>query len=113
VKRDWAKIQDALKERGEPADSVRFAHCNFTYLVETSDRQEALDVQKEFFTQVMGTHRTYEHLQESYLLGSLDEIVERLVDLKDAGMEYLVLGPTSDDPAQLDLIEKHVVPALS
>jgi hypothetical protein len=62
---------------------------------------------------VMGTHRSFEHLQESYLLGSLDEIVERLVDLKDAGLEYMVLGPTSDDPAQLDLIEKHVVPALA
>lgn len=113
VKRDWAKIQAALKERGRPADDVRFAHCNFTYLVETSDRQKALEIQEPFFKQVMGTHRTYEHLQESYLLGSLDEILERLVDLKDAGMEYMVLGPTSDDPAQLELIEKHVVPALS
>lgn len=113
VKRDWAKIQDALQERGEPAESVRFAHCNFTYVVETSDREKALDIQREFFLQVMGTHRTYEHLQESYLLGSLDEILARLVDLKDAGMEYMVLGPTSDEPAQLDLIEKHVVPALS
>jgi alkanesulfonate monooxygenase len=113
VKRDWAKIQAALKERGRPADDVRFAHCNFTYLVETSDRQKALEIQEPFFKQVMGTHRTYEHLQESYLLGSMDEILERLVDLKDAGMEYMVLGPTSDDPAQLELIEKHVVPALS
>jgi alkanesulfonate monooxygenase SsuD/methylene tetrahydromethanopterin reductase-like flavin-dependent oxidoreductase (luciferase family) len=113
VKRDWAKIQDALRERDQPEDSVRFAHCNFTYLVETSDRQEALEVQRKYFLEVMGTHRTFEHLQESYLLGSLDEILARLVDLKDAGMEYMVLGPTSDDPAQLDLIEKHVVPALS
>jgi alkanesulfonate monooxygenase len=113
VKRDWAKIQQALADRGRPADSVRFGHCNFTYLVETSDRQQALDVQRKFFGEVMGDHRSFEHLQESYLLGSLDEILARLVDLKDAGMEYIVLGPTSDDPGQLDLIEKHVVPALS
>jgi alkanesulfonate monooxygenase SsuD/methylene tetrahydromethanopterin reductase-like flavin-dependent oxidoreductase (luciferase family) len=113
VKRDWQKIQDALRERGRPADSVRFAHCNFTYLVETGDRQKALDVQRDYFMEVMGTHRTFEHLQESYLLGSLDEILERLVDLKDAGMDYMVLGPTSDDPDQLELIEKHVVPALA
>jgi alkanesulfonate monooxygenase SsuD/methylene tetrahydromethanopterin reductase-like flavin-dependent oxidoreductase (luciferase family) len=113
VKRDWQKIQDALAERGRPASGVKFAHCNFTHLVETSDRQAALEVQRDYFMQVMGTHRSFEHLQESYLLGSLDEIVERLVDLKDAGLEYMVLGPTSDDPAQLDLIEKHVVPALA
>jgi alkanesulfonate monooxygenase len=113
VKRDWEKIQQGLKDSGRPADDVRFAHCNFTYLVETSNREEALAIQKEYFLQVMGTHRTYEHLQGSYLLGSLDEILERLVDLKEAGMEYMVFGPTSDDPAQLDLIEKHVVPALA
>jgi alkanesulfonate monooxygenase SsuD/methylene tetrahydromethanopterin reductase-like flavin-dependent oxidoreductase (luciferase family) len=113
VKRDWGKIQDALRQRGRPPESVRFAHCNFTYLVETSDRAEALEAQRGHFMEVMGTHRTFEHLQESYLLGSLDEILERLVDLKEAGMDYMVLGPTSDDPAQLDLIEKHVVPALA
>jgi alkanesulfonate monooxygenase len=113
VKSDWAKIQAALAERDMAPDSVRFGHCNFTYLVETSDREKALEVQRGYFEQVMGTHRTFEHLQESYLLGSLDEIVDRLVDLKDAGMEYIVLGPTSDEPEQLDLINKHVVPALS
>ena len=113
VKSDWALIQDAVKERGLPEDSVRFAHCNFTYLVETSNRQEALEAQRPYFMEVMGTHRSFEHLQESYLLGSLDEIIARIVDLKDAGLEYLVLGPTSDDPAQLNLIEKHVVPAVS
>ena len=113
VKTDWALIQEAVRERGMPEASVRFAHCNFTYLVETSDREEALEAQRPYFLEVMGTHRTFEHLQESYLLGSLDEILERIVDLKDAGLEYLVLGPTSDDHAQLELIEKHVVPAVS
>ncbi len=112
VKRDWARIQDALKERGRRPEEVKFGHCNFTYLVETSDRDEALQIQREFFLQVMGTHRSFEHLQESYLLGSLDEILARLVDLKEAGMEYLVLGPTSDDPKQLELVDKHVLPAL-
>jgi alkanesulfonate monooxygenase SsuD/methylene tetrahydromethanopterin reductase-like flavin-dependent oxidoreductase (luciferase family) len=113
VKRDWELIQAALAERGRAPDSLRFAHCNFTYLVETSDREAALEAQRRPFLEVMGTHRSFEHLQESYLLGSLDDIIERLVDLKDAGVEYLVLGPTSDEHEQLDLIEKHLVPALA
>jgi alkanesulfonate monooxygenase SsuD/methylene tetrahydromethanopterin reductase-like flavin-dependent oxidoreductase (luciferase family) len=112
VKRDWATIQAALNERSMAPNSVRFAHCNFTYLVETSDRRKALEIQRKQFGQVIGD-RTFEDLQQSYLLGSLDDIIERLVDLKDAGMEYLVLGPRSDDPKQLDLIAKHVKPALS
>ena len=113
IKRDWAEIQAALAGRGLPAESIGFAHCNFIYLVETSDREAALEAQRPYFLEVMGTHRPWEQLQQSYLLGSLEDILGRLVDLKDAGVEYLVLGPTSDDPAQLDLIEKHIVPALA
>ncbi|HZQ65197.1 MAG TPA: TIGR03619 family F420-dependent LLM class oxidoreductase [Gaiellaceae bacterium] len=113
IRRDWEKIQAALAERGRPADSVRFAHCNFVYLVETSDREQALEAQKPYFLEVMGTHRPWEQLQQSYLLGSLDEILARLVELKEMGVEYLVLAPTSDEPEQLELIEKHVRPALA
>lgn len=113
VKRDWATIQAALAERGRAPDSIRFAHCNFVYLVETSDREKALEVQRRYFLEVMGTHRPFEQLQQSYLLGSLDDILARLVDLKEAGVEYLVLGPVSDGHEQLDLIEKHLAPALA
>jgi alkanesulfonate monooxygenase SsuD/methylene tetrahydromethanopterin reductase-like flavin-dependent oxidoreductase (luciferase family) len=113
IRRDWAKIQAALAERGRPGSSIRFAHCNFVHLVETSDREQALEAQKPYFLEVMGTHRPWEQLQQSYLIGSLDEILARLVDLKEMGVEYLVLGPTSDDLGQLDLIAKHVEPALA
>jgi hypothetical protein len=61
----------------------------------------------------MGTHRPWEQLQQSYLLGSLDDILGRLVELKELGVEYLVLGPTSDSLEQLELIRKHVEPALA
>lgn len=113
VKGDWAQIQAALETEGRPADSLLFGHTNFTYVVDTADREKALEVQRPFFEDVMGTHRSYEHLQECYLLGSVDDIVARLKDLEGAGMEYAVLGPTSDDLSQLDLIAERIVPAFS
>jgi len=113
IKQDWAKIQAALAERGRAPDSVRFAHCNFLYLVETSDREQALEAQQPHFLEVMGTHRPWEQLQQSYLLGSLDDVLARLAELKELGVEYLVLGPTSDGIEQLDLIAKHIEPALA
>ena len=58
----------------------------------------------------MGTHRTYEHLQESYMIGSIEHINTRIDDLVKAGLKYLVLGPVTDDPAQIDLLAKKVMP---
>ncbi|MFQ5830975.1 MAG: hypothetical protein ACE5JD_17755, partial [Candidatus Methylomirabilia bacterium] len=54
------------------------------------------------------THRAYEHLQECYMIGSIERINARIADLAGAGLQYLVLGPVTDDPAQIDLLARHV-----
>lgn len=113
VKSDWLQVQEGLKKAGRNRSTFTFSHCQFTHLVDTSDREKALEVQRPFFEEIMGTHRTFDHLQESYLLGSLDDIVARIQDLIDAGLDHLILGPTSDDPEQLDLIAREIVPLFS
>ncbi len=111
VKRDWEMIQQHAAYRG--IKGPRFGHCNFTMLVDTSDSAKAKEIQHGYFRQVMGTHRDPDHLEQSYIFGSIDEIVARLVDLKEAGCEYVVLGPTSDDPEQLDLLAELVIPQVN
>ncbi|HZD69420.1 MAG TPA: TIGR03619 family F420-dependent LLM class oxidoreductase [Actinomycetes bacterium] len=113
VKRDWEQIRRALVEQGRTPDSLLFAHTNFTYVVDTADRDAALEAQRPYFEQVMGTHRSFEHLQQCYLLGSVDDIVERLKDLEQAGLQYAVLGPTADELGQLDLIAERIAPAFA
>ena len=108
VKRDWEMIQEHAAQRDQAPP--RFAHCNFTMLVDTDDSEKAKQIQHTYFEQVMGTHRDREHLETSYIFGSIDDIVERLVDLKQAGCEYMVLGPTSDEPEQLDMLNELVIP---
>jgi alkanesulfonate monooxygenase SsuD/methylene tetrahydromethanopterin reductase-like flavin-dependent oxidoreductase (luciferase family) len=111
VKRDWEMLQsEAAKKDIAPP---RFGHCNFTMLVDTADTEAAKEIQHKYFAEVMGGHRSAEHLEQSYIFGSIDDIVTRLVDLKDAGCEYMVLGPTSDDPEQLDLLAKLVIPQVN
>jgi hypothetical protein len=58
----------------------------------------------------MGTNRSYEHLQKCYMIGSIDGIKARIADLAAAGLQYLVLGPVTDDPGQIDLLARHIVP---
>lgn len=111
VKRDWELIQSeaAALDQAPP----RFGHCNFTMLVDTDDSQKAKEIQHTYFEQVMGTHRERDHLEQSYMFGSIDDIVERIIDLKDAGCEYIVLGPTSDEPEQLDMLAELVIPRVN
>lgn len=106
--RDWEKIRAYLGEIGRPADSLRFAHCNFIHVSPGRTRGQALDEQREHAERAFGTHRPYEHLQECYLLGELDHQVGRLRELAAHGMDYVVLGPLTDDLEQLDYIKEHV-----
>ncbi|HEX9245645.1 MAG TPA: LLM class flavin-dependent oxidoreductase [bacterium] len=110
IKRDWAEIQTHAGATGKNAAAITFGHCNFVHLVETSDHARALEESQDPFLRVMGAHRSYEHLQECYMIGSIERIKDRIADLVDAGLRYLVLGPVTDDPRQIDLLARHVVP---
>lgn len=111
VKQDWETVKRRSAELGK--EPPRFAHTNFTYIVDTADGEKAREIQHTYFGQTMGDHRSRAHLESCYLFGSVDEIVERLNDLASAGCEYVVLGPTHDDPAQLELINDLIMPQLA
>jgi alkanesulfonate monooxygenase SsuD/methylene tetrahydromethanopterin reductase-like flavin-dependent oxidoreductase (luciferase family) len=109
VKRDWKAIRAHAEAKGNDPATITFGHCNFTHLVETADHARAVDQSRAPFLRVMGTNRSYEHLQECYMIGSIDRIKARIADLAAAGLQYLVLGPVTDDPGQIDLLARHVV----
>jgi alkanesulfonate monooxygenase SsuD/methylene tetrahydromethanopterin reductase-like flavin-dependent oxidoreductase (luciferase family) len=108
VKRDWAEIQGHARTMGKDPAAMTFGHCNFIHLVETSSHAQAVERSREPFVRVMGAHRSYEHLQECYMIGGVDRINARIADLVGAGLQYLVLGPVTDDPDQIDLLARHV-----
>jgi probable F420-dependent oxidoreductase len=106
--RDWETVQEHLASKGRPKDSVRFAHCNFIQMSPGKSRATALAEQHELAVRAFGTHRTYEHLQECYLLGEVEHQLGRLAELAEHGMDYVVLGPLSDDLEQLDFIKEYI-----
>ena len=77
VKRDWEEIKAGPPRAAAPRRDPLLAH-QLHVPGRGDDPAKALDAQKPMFDQVMGTHRSFEHLQESYLLGTIDEIIERL-----------------------------------
>jgi hypothetical protein len=58
----------------------------------------------------MGTHRSLEHLERCYFMGTTGEIVERIEDLRQAGLEYPVVGLLDYDLEQLDRWATDVIP---
>jgi alkanesulfonate monooxygenase SsuD/methylene tetrahydromethanopterin reductase-like flavin-dependent oxidoreductase (luciferase family) len=113
VKRDWGQLKAHAQATGRDPKTLTFGHCNFVHVVETTSDSEARDKSRAPFVRAMGTHRSWEHLQECYMVGSPERLVARIADLVGAGLEYLVLGPVTDDPKQIDLLQKHIVSAFA
>jgi probable F420-dependent oxidoreductase len=106
---DWRMIVRRLDEIGRPRDSLTFGHLNFVHVVPTDDDAVALREQRPRIERVMGTHRSFAHLQTCYFLGSPSRIRARIAELAAAGMEYLVLSPLDYDLEQLDLWQQEIV----
>jgi probable F420-dependent oxidoreductase len=106
---DWRQITRRLDEIGRNRDSLTFAHLNFAHVVPTDDEAMALRLQLPLIERVMGMHRSLEHLQTCYLLGTARHMRERIAELADAGLQYLVLSPLDYDLDQLDLWEAEIL----
>lgn len=109
VKADWEVICEYLRQVGRDPSTLLFAHTQFVHISEKATHQEAIEEQGPHFAGVMGTHRTFEDLSASYLMGTIEEIQRRIDDLRSAGVQYLVLNPVTDDLKQIDLLAKYVV----
>ena len=106
---DWALIRRRLGELGRAPDSVTFGHVNFAHIVPTDSDATALAVQRPLIERIMGTHRPFEHLQTCYFLGSPRRIREQIAELRDAGLEFLMLSAFDYDVDQLDLWQEEII----
>ena len=113
VKDDVRAIRAHLGKIGRDPNSLRYGHLNFVHLVDTNDRERALALQRPIFERVMGTHRSFENLQQSYVLGTTREIVARIRDLEAAGVQDMVLATCDYDLEQLERFASEIVSARS
>ena len=109
IKRDWAEISAEVVRRRGSISGFTFGHCNFIHVVDTDDEGAALAEQRGPFMEIMGSHRSFDLLRRSYLMGTPAQQVARLVALEDAGCEYCVLGPTTDDPRQVEMLVRLIL----
>jgi probable F420-dependent oxidoreductase len=109
VARDFATVRDYLRSVGRDPATLGLAHVQAGYVVDTANREKALAVQRRPMETLMGTHRSWEHLQECYLVGSIDDIVARLKYLESQGLEHITIQPAAAEMAQLDLWMEQII----
>lgn len=110
VKRDFQTVKDYLRSAGRDPSTLRLGHVQATYVVDTEDREKALRIQRPRLESMMGTHRSWEHLQECYLVGSVKDIVGRLKELEGMGLEHVTVQPAAPDLSQVELIAEKILP---
>lgn len=67
VARDFDTVKAHLRSVGRDPSSLGLAHVQAGYIVDTNDRNKALDIQKQPMLTIMGSNRPWEHLQACYL----------------------------------------------
>lgn len=107
---DVQALNRHLIAQGRDPSEITMVHENFVHVVETSDRDKALREQQEAFSSVMSGERSFDYLQQVHLMGTPDEIVEKLKARADAGIDYFILHTLTPDVRQLDLWAKHILP---
>ncbi len=110
IRRDWEELQSFLMENGRDPGTLTVAHENFMHFVPTEDPQQARREQHDAFLRVMSAERGPGYLEQVYLFGTPDEIVESLQARADAGVQQFMIHTLTPDQAQLQSWVEHVIP---
>lgn len=110
---DWRKLQPYIADAGRAPADIVIGHGQLLHLTEEDRRDRALELQHAVAEQILGTSRPREQLERSYLFGTLDEIIDNCRRRAAVGVEHLILHPLTDDPEQLELWIRELLPKLN
>jgi alkanesulfonate monooxygenase SsuD/methylene tetrahydromethanopterin reductase-like flavin-dependent oxidoreductase (luciferase family) len=103
----WAKVQQLLEAHGRKPED--FSNGLATMWFHIDDRS-ADDVLNNRLAPVVG--RPAEQLRERLAFGPAGEVLDKLVPLRDAGVQRLFIWPVDDEIRQLHRFAEEVMPAL-
>jgi alkanesulfonate monooxygenase SsuD/methylene tetrahydromethanopterin reductase-like flavin-dependent oxidoreductase (luciferase family) len=113
---------DALEARGLARDAGRVGVARALHIVrDDAERRRAYERRRETITNIGElAGKTQEQLKaltdeeiradDAPLIGTPDEIVERLQRLADGGVEYVLLTSSAATPATLELFAREIMP---
>ena len=105
---DIASVRHYLGARRDMS-TFTMSHAQWLHIVDSADRDQVIAEQLAAYRTVMDVKRSDEDLQNAYLFGTIDEMIDRIRDLSGAGIDHLIINPLTDDPAQIDLFVNKIM----
>jgi len=109
---DWRVLRPYIEEADRDPSQVVLAHGQWLHLTEESDPTKAREIQHAAAVKIVGRSRARELLEQSYLFGTLDEVFEGCRKRAEIGVQHLIIHPYTDEPAQLELWGRDLLPRL-
>jgi alkanesulfonate monooxygenase SsuD/methylene tetrahydromethanopterin reductase-like flavin-dependent oxidoreductase (luciferase family) len=106
IAKDLSEIRAA---RSGDAPPITVAHENFTWVEESTNRDEVTAVQQARFGAIVSDERPWDYVEQVYMPGTIDEIQAKVQARVDVGVEYLMLHTLTADVDQVRLIAEHIV----
>jgi probable F420-dependent oxidoreductase len=104
---NWQKVRDAAQAAGRPVASLQNGKLFYVWIDDDAGR--ARDKVERFVRAYYGLRYDINNA----VFGPAEACAERLRAYAQAGCQTLILGPAALDPAQLETIQKRLVPLLA
>jgi len=107
IKRDWERIQGYAAEFGRSPAEIVFAHINWMCLTEGRTEQEV----RRLFSKNLNI--PFEDVKKEAILGTRREIISRIEELAEIGLQHLIIWPTHVDYRLIEFLSKEVIPSFT
>lgn len=108
-RKGWAQVQKAAVAMGRDPNSIRRSYVNTVTWLD-SDRDRAWETVNSGRA---GTGRTFRTDVDLRLIGTPDDVIARLSELAEAGVEEVAVGLPPIHPEQIEIFAKEVMPAFA
>lgn len=116
---DWDIVRTYAEEHGVSPTDLEFVVLNYTHLVDDADRDAVRDEQRDVFEGFYSTEsprHTFEAAQDRCLVGTVEEVIERICSYEAIGVDHLIAGAITHRPDYLDqqlkVFDERILPAV-
>lgn len=102
LENDWSEIAEDLEEHGQKPHHKAKVGTTQLHIVPNADSETAKEQQLSVFEQYVGEKRGREYIESHYVLGSVEDIRDRLAMYDRQGFDELVVLPAAESMRELD-----------